>query len=223
MITRIFYICCLSLGLSYHAFTATNSVIIGYIGTPPTEMMKEVSKKFGLDIAINPGGIPVSYAGYLDYSNKDGLIQFGKQHASEKLRVIITPSIHFEFVKGSTISHTTLNKELSISGVQNVKSYLFEKKKDNDGNSFWHVAKNIVPTKIRSFDLIIFAQPEEIVVNEGDYYIGEESSHMVLPKNCIVTAAPITRIDMMDISQYFKPIPVTQKENDRIQIAIESM
>ena len=158
MTTRIFYLFCLWFGLSYHAFAATNSVILGYIGTPSSEMMERVHKEFGKDVTINPGGIPVSYAGYLDYSNSDGLIQFAKHHTSETLRVLITPRIHFEFVKGSTISHTSFtDKTMSISNPSAAKSYLFEKKKNADGAAYWHVTKDTLPTKIRSFDLFFLS------------------------------------------------------------------
>lgn len=74
-----------------------------------TELTIETKKKeFDKKINFKLGGIPMLYGGFLSYGKT---IDFPLRHTSQKLYIVVTPSIRVVPIEGETLSHLTLEKQ----------------------------------------------------------------------------------------------------------------
>lgn len=154
------------------------------------------------------------YGGYVDISNTDGLISFPLRHVSQKLYVALTPDIHLVKVKGDTLSH----REFIVRDDNPVKLYLFERveRKVKDKTMVvWVVKEEKIPDdkKINPITLVIFTDPKNIVVPEGEF-LAAASSHLVLPSLYVVgyVEQEKTLLRLLDYKCYFEPISVEEKK-----------
>jgi hypothetical protein len=154
-------------------------------------------------------GFIATYSGYMDISNKDGLLMFPLRHATPKIYIALSPAIELVKVLGETISHRqfTLNTESKL--------YLFERKLDKKKNAYWDVAEAKVPSdrKINPITLVIFAKIKNVVVPEGDF-LTTESSHLILPDIYVTGNFDQEKILLhaLDLKRYFETITADEKK-----------
>jgi len=189
----------------YYLFINLNadSRIILYIKTPPTNIVKNAIKASKKDLHIDkkmaPGqkiirvkagefftpklsGFLSVYAGFMDISDKDGLISFPLRHSKPKIYLAITKDIKIVKVKENTISHKEFLPDLQV------KLYSFEKKDSIDPKDptkktlYWSVneiqGKN--EKKVNPLTIVILTDPSNIYVPTGDF-LSMESPHLILP------------------------------------------
>ncbi|MFH1644037.1 MAG: hypothetical protein ABIA74_02575 [bacterium] len=160
----------------------------------------------------NLNGFIALYAGYMDYSNANGLISFPLRHTEPKIYVAITPRINLVKLKENTISHAEY-----VLDDENVKTeiYKFEKKKDNKGHSFWHSEKqNILDKKINSLTVVILSKPNNFYVALGDF-LSNDSKQIVLNDNIYVLGKNAQReilLNTLDIKRFFEPIDLQERK-----------
>ena len=73
-------------------------------------------------------GFIAIYAGFMDISDRDGLISFPLRHVSPKINVAVTEQINLIKVKENTISHREFLPQNQVPS----KLYSFERKEDID-------------------------------------------------------------------------------------------
>lgn len=163
-------------------------------------------------------GFVAIYAGFMDISNRDGLISFPLRHVTPKINVAITEQINLIKVKENTISH----REFLPIDKAKTKLYSFEKKEDVDPKDptqktqYWSVKEIPLPTdnKINPLTLVILTKPSNIYVPIGDF-MAVESNHLVLPEIFAIGNQKQSDIlfQTLDISRYFEPIT---KEDEKL-------
>ena len=156
-------------------------------------------------------GFVAIYAGFMDISDRDGLISFPLRHVSPKLNVAITEKINLIKVKDNTIAH----REFLPANQAQTKLYNFERKEDidpkdpNKKTQYWSVKEIPLPADniINPLTLVIFSKPSNIYVPVGDF-MTVESSHLVLPEIYVIGNKGQSDIlfQTLDISRYFEPI-----------------
>lgn len=188
-------------------FSGGQSLISGYLQPTPPTILHSVHPT---PPSARVGGIPLSYAGYLDYSNNDGYFSIPKHHIENHIRLYITPRINLHTAQGSTISHLSLDEKSPVKG------FLYTKSQDEKGMWYWKVQPFTPPAdkKIRSHDLVIFALPSDIYVDTHTHYPLTDTYQMILPKNIYVLRN--SDIDMLDIQKNFSLIKVN-KQVDPVQ------
>ncbi|KKQ49281.1 MAG: hypothetical protein US69_C0007G0030 [candidate division TM6 bacterium GW2011_GWF2_38_10] len=162
-----------------------------------------IKKKLKQEITYKLSGFFATYAGYTDTSNPDGLISFPLRHSTPKLYLAITPSINLVKVKGKTISH----REYIVDA--ETKMYLMEQKTDEHQTTYWEVSEQPLPEnrKVNPLTLIIFANPQNIIVPTGTF-LSEPSSHLILPELYVVGDIQQGSILLkaLDLKRFFEKI-----------------
>jgi hypothetical protein len=179
-----------------------DSRIVMYLTHPKREVIIGAGKtlKDYKDLALS--GFACIYGGYLDWSDKDGLISFPLRHATPKVYVVVTPRIELVNIKENTFSHRKF-----VPG-QPAIIYVCERKTDAKNNLYWHVTTEKIPTSliINPLALVIISQPNNIFINQGDF-ICTDGGQMVLPPFYVVgdndnKAAAYA----LSITRFFEPI-----------------
>lgn len=160
----------------------------------------------------NLNGFIALYAGYMDYSNANGLITFPLRHTEPKLYVAITPQINLIRLKENTISHAEYIDNPNIK----TDIYKFEKKKDNKGNSFWHSEKQTIPNdkRVNPLTVVILSKPNNFYVSTGDF-LSNDSKQIVLYNNIYVLGKQAQReilLNTLDIKRFFEPIDLEERK-----------
>ncbi len=155
------------------------------------------------------GGIPVLYAGFVDFSNSDGLVQFPLRHEAPKVYVVITPSISVKPVEDAkkTLSHLEFMPQLSK---ELCEVYLYEVIQGAEKKEMWKVSKlpSLPPdNRISMISLIILTNPYNLGIVPG-VYEKDEKNHYVLPSMYIVARRERekTESEVLSILPYFEPI-----------------
>lgn len=149
------------------------------------------------------------YGGYMDISNKDGLIMFPLRHATPKIYVAIAPTVELVKVQGETISHREflLNEESKL--------YSFERKVDAKKNAYWQVTAAQLPAdrKVNPITLVLFAKASNIAIFEGNF-LAAESSHLILPDIAVLGNLDQEKIllQALDLRRYFETITLDKKK-----------
>jgi hypothetical protein len=150
------------------------------------------------------------YAGYMDISNKDGLIQFPLRQAATKLYVAFTEKINLIKVKDNTFSH----RQFANPQKHPTKLYLYEKQEDEKKNKFWNVQEVPLPEdrKINPLTLIIFTQPTNVFVKTGAF-ICSSSQHMVLPEIYVIDTQDqaLSALNILKVKRFFEPVNLEEK------------
>lgn len=164
-------------------------------------------------------GFVAIYSGFMDISDRDGLISFPLRHVTPKLNIAITEQINLVKVKENTIAH----REFLPPDKVQTKLYNLEQKEDVDPEDptkktqYWSVKEIPLPTdhKINPLTLVIFAKPSNIYVPVGDF-MSVESSHLVLPEIYVIGNKNQSNIlfQTLDITRYFEPINKEQEKID---------
>jgi hypothetical protein len=186
--------------------------------TIPSKTVKKQINGARKWLAPKLSGFVAIYAGFVDISDRDGLISFPLRHVTPKINVAITEQINLIKVKENTVSHREF---FPINQVQ-TKLYNFERKEDVDPKDptkktqYWNVKEIPLPAdnKINPLTLVIFAKPSNIYVPVGDF-MSVESSHLVLPEIFVIGNKNQSDIlfQTLDINRYFEPIT---KEHEKI-------
>ncbi len=149
------------------------------------------------------------YGGYLDISNRDGLLSFPLRHTSPKLYIAITPTINMINIKGNTFSH----REFVIG--EPASYYSFEMKEDEKKNSYWEVKEIPIPAdrKINPITLVIISDPKNIYVPKGQF-LATANVQLVLPSIYVVgrNNNDTAILNMLDIRRYFEPVKFEDKK-----------
>ena len=221
--------------------TKTDPVIVTYLQKAPFQIIKPIEKKdipnkldnliqktpgqisnkllkktFKNKIIPDVAGFLAIYAGYIDYSNKDGLISFPLRHTpATKAFLLITEEIKLTKVKGNTFSYATTNTTNT-----NAELYVCEKKKNKNNILYWEVKKTNLPTtgRINPLTITLLTNPKNVFVEEGDFK-SEKSNNLILPNNIyIVGNKNNTKILLrsLNITQYFEPIEFEEKKANEI-------
>jgi hypothetical protein len=205
----------------------------------------------GLKQALLPslGGFPTFYAGYLDYSDKDGTVHFPLRHTSHKLYLVVTPTFeiapfnknivqNLRFPNQTTPQHEdtlepqSLEKEaeqLRLSKEEVSELYLCERKKLDDGTLFWNVSKAPLPENrlISKLSLIILTKPKNLVVPCGTFFIDpSHQHHYFLPPIYVVGTVDQNRtlLNASELLPFFEPVnqAVTKTPNNVTQSLIKN-
>jgi hypothetical protein len=150
------------------------------------------------------------YAGYMDISNKDGLIQFPLRQAANKLYIAFTEKINLIKVKDNTFSH----KQFANPQKHPTKLYLYEKQEDEKKNKFWKVQEVPLPKdkKISPLTLVIFTRPTNVFIETGAF-ICSNSQHMVLPEIYIIDTQDqaLSALNILKVKRFFEPVKFEEK------------
>lgn len=154
-------------------------------------------------------GFLAIYGGYMDVSNKDGLLMFPLRHATPKIYVALSPTIELVKVQGETISH----REFLLN--EDSKLYSLERKVDNKKNAYWQVSAAQLPTdrKVNPITLVLFAKAKNVALLEGDF-LAAESSHLILPDIFVLGNFDQEKIllQTLDLKRYFETITIDKKK-----------
>jgi hypothetical protein len=181
--------------------------ISSFLFKTPHGTSRKLLKNHFSDLNLRRDGLLSLYAGYLDFSSRDGMITFPLRHVpASKLYVVITPYVELNFIAGQTISHASLP-----NGKQDVVSYVFEKKKDANNMWFWSIRKTfdaINDGRISPLAIVLLAKPRTIFVKTGDH-MSSESSNVVIP-NTLYVVGNYERekilVNALGRLNYFEPI-----------------
>ena len=190
------------------------STLNNYISTrPPSKIAKKILHgKLRQDMLPKIGGFPALYAGFLDYSNKDGLISFPLRHTSPKLYIVITKKIKLEMIEKDTVSH------LELTDPAATKIYLFEKKQDENKQYYWDVTEQQKPedNRVNPISMVILSNPANLYVQTGDF-MATENSNLILPNIFVVGAFEKEKIilDSMNFFNNFESIETVQKAHKK--------
>jgi hypothetical protein len=173
------------------------------------KMVKNEMKKY---LQPDVSGFISLYGGYVDYSNKDGLISFPLRHTSPKLYLVVTQDIKLVNVRGNTISHLEFKSEKESPA----KIYLFEKKEDKNKQYFWQVSEQGIPEDklINKLSVVLLTNPKNIYVALGDF-MSNDSKHIILPNNVYVVGIGGNNkllLESLDIKRYFEPVEVEEQK-----------
>lgn len=156
------------------------------------------------------GGFMAIYGGFLDISNKDGIIQFPLRQTAQKLYIAFTDKIKLIKVKGNTFSH----REFADQIKHPIKLYLYEKKVDNKNNSFWSVQEAKLPEDkvISPITMIFFTNPSNVVVQTGDF-LSNNSQHFVLPEIYVIDTFNQALVDLgvLKVKRFFESVKFEEK------------
>lgn len=154
-------------------------------------------------------GFLAAYGGYMDISDKDGEIIFPRHQAAAKIYVALAPAIKLVQVKGNTFSH----QEFEFGDES--KLYVFERKIDRNKTTYWNVKETKIPKdkKINPITIVIFANPNNMYIPQGDF-ISEESGNLILPTIYVIGDTDQGKIFLqaLDLKCYFERIT---KENKK--------
>lgn len=177
---------------------------------PPSKLSRKLVK--GQSSCFKPplSGFMALYAGYITSSDANGILSFPLRHAAPKVYLAITNQIGLIKVQNNTISH----KEY-LPKQADVQLYLFEKKNDPQGASYWHITEESLPAtnKINPLTVVLITKPKNIVVAPGDY-MTTPGIQLVLPEIYVVGNNDIvdTTLKSLDYKYFFERITTQEKK-----------
>jgi len=182
----------------------------------PVEFTKKRLSRDVEDVLHQLSGFISLYAGYLDYSNKDGLIVLPLRHKEPKTYIVITPRIVPKKVFSNTIAHV----EYELPDIQDpVKIYQLDRKKDDKGDFFWRVKAIERPKdkKINPIAVVLLTLPENIYIREGDH-LATDDPNLILPNLYVVgnTEKPHAMLDFLDIKRFFETIEIGRTTKEKL-------
>lgn len=169
---------------------AEKTININLIPYPLTKkdistMIKEVEKpgrmpKTEMDALLKPApvnGIFLSYSGFIDASDSNGLVSFARRTPAPHIALIITKEVKPMYTFGNTVHHWEL---------KNDNASLFMMRKEFDAQtkkSYWDVKKESLPEKkiIPLEAVILFANPEDVYVPEGITINKDSGENLFVP------------------------------------------
>lgn len=177
--------------------------------TKPSDLTKSIiNNKINFLKILHLDGFVAFYKGYIDYSNKDGLISFPLKHINSRLYIAITPEIEIIKIKGNTVSH--FKKEQNVP----LQIYMLDKQHDENNIAYWKIYKLINPEEqeIQENTLILLTNPDNIFIPEGDF-ITPETIQMILPNIYVIGNINHENILLksLDIKRFFEPIKINEQ------------
>ncbi|MFA5306994.1 MAG: hypothetical protein WC365_06115 [Candidatus Babeliales bacterium] len=186
--------------------------IVIYLTHPQREVITGAGQRLKNYTDLPLSGFACIYAGYLDWSDTDGLVSFPLRHTSPKIYVAVTPRIELVNVKESTYSHRKF-----VPG-QPAVMYRFERKTDTKNNLYWEVTTEKIPADltINPLAIVIITNPSNIYITTGNF-ICTDGGQMVLPPFYVVgrndNKAALSNFS--SIQRFFEPVTKKQeKTND---------
>lgn len=178
---------------------------------PPSKLSRKMIKgQYTAYFKPALGGFMAIYAGYITYSDLNGIISFPLRHSAPKIYLAITSEIRLIKVRDNTVSHREYAPQEAP-----VQLYVFEKKQENEGQVYWSIKEEKVPTnnKINPLTLILLTKPKNIVVAPGDY-ITNPGIQLVLPEVYVVGNGGVvqTILKSLDYKSFFERIKVEEKK-----------
>lgn len=181
------------------------------IHAPSAVSQKMVKYALRASLRPNLGGIVAIYGGYMDISDRDGLISFPLRHITPKLYLAITPRIELINIKGNTFAH----REYATDDQNPTNIYSFELKQDAKKYTYWDVQEEQVPQdkKINPITLVLLANPKNMYVPLGQF-MTTPNVQLILPDIYITGQANNEQalLTALDIRRYFEPITIEQKK-----------
>lgn len=160
-------------------------------------------------------GIFVTYAGFFTYSgftNNNGQVIFPRRNKKPRIKILVTQMITPIFEPAINKPSATIN-HWELSNPNNSQFYICELKQDPDIKLyFWNTSQRRLPVNkiIPNDTLIIFADPENIIIPTGPIKIGINTPHFFLPD--IFVSPKINRslnaLRFIKIKKYFAPIKI---------------
>ena len=192
-------------------------------------------------------GFAALYGGFINYSDKNGLISFPLLHKEEKIYLVITANIKPNIIYGNTISHLTLLPEPKRKKVY-AQIYLLEKieekpekkpaadttpkeeaEKEAQPIWYWKVTKQKIPKNntINALSFVLLTRPKNIYFPVKDS-ITSELKHLVLPPMYVLNDESNDKLimNLLDITRYFEPISTdmkSAKEDTVNQVLIKNL
>lgn len=188
---------------------------------------KIASKLFKAELAkgLMPtlSGFPALYAGYIDYSNEDGLIQFPLRHTAPKVYLVVTPAIKMVPLSGNTFQFLKIADdqgqfhEVAIEKPEQTQIYCYERKKLKDETLFWEVSAVDIPEsrRISMISIVLLTPARNVMVQTGSFVIdATQQLHLQLPSPFIVGEVDKNKalIGAASMLPFFEPIDVTSKK-----------
>lgn len=161
-------------------------------------------------------GVTASYLGYISVTNHNGQISFPRKQQSSSVYILVTPRILPIFmIAPTTIHHWQLHPSMPA------ELYKVEQKADEiTGLYYFTTIKQTLPKdhKIDMNTIIIYADPNEVVVPEGAT-ITKYTTNLTLP-NIYVKNINITKASLyaLSIKEYFEQINEMYK-NSSLDVA----
>lgn len=185
-ITNVLF-CARTININLQAYPLTQKDI--------STMLTEVEKpgrlpRSEMEALLKPApinGIFVSYSGFIETSDNNGLVSFTRKHTSPHISLIITREVKPIYTFGNTVHHWELKNN-------NAAHFMIRKEFDEKTKkSYWDVQKEVLPTNniIPLEAVIIFADPEHIYVPEGITPIKESGENLFIPPVYIKKDIPI--------------------------------
>jgi hypothetical protein len=158
---------------------------------PSKTVKKQINGKYQAWLTPKLSGFISIYSGFMDISDRHGLISFPLRHTAPKINVAITEQVNLIKVKENTISHREFLP-------QSVKEMPLPA--DN---------------KINPLTLVILTKPSNLFIPVGDF-MAIESNHMVLPEIYAIGNNDQENIlfQTLDIRRYFETITTEDKKID---------
>ena len=148
-------------------------------------------------------GIYVSHAGLVAHSDSNGQVAFPLIHPDDSFTIAITDSIKPILLFSNTVHHLeTIENNPAVF-------YTFTRTKVEKAPPVWVVKKIDPPAghKIPDDALVIFSQPEHIIVAEGTFH-ADEGQNAILPSIYINDSTPLSvnALQFIKINKFFAPI-----------------
>lgn len=197
------------------------------------EEMQKLPQNIDKECKPNLNSTPVIAAARYTYP-KDGLARLPLSWASEKVYLVISPSIKLITLQGETKNHAELDLMANTKATLDPQAriYLCERKKkqapttgasDSKSNpeiSYWSITEKTIPTKLSPLSVVIIADPKNLVVQKGEF-MTDPGSHFILPPIFVVGASTSEVLSgFTDIKRYLEP--VTEKTTVDAEKNIES-
>lgn len=199
------------LKLSQICVYADNRIVV-YLKNAPPEVINKTIEDANNKKLLTPklSGLVAIYGGYMDISDKDGIIQFPLRQASKKIYIAFTEKIKLVRVKNNTFSH----REFVNSKKNKTSIYLYEKKIDDKKNFYWNVKEVQVPQdkKINPLTMVIFTHPSNVFIRTGDF-LSNDSQHFVLPEIYVINTynQALTTLSILGVKRFFEPVKFEEK------------
>lgn len=208
---RGFFSIIVAIAWLYCMLQADNRIVL-YLRHAPDSIVRSIQKEAAVPDALakeamlpSLSGVTAMYGGYIDTSNKDGLISFPLRHATPKLYIAVTPRVSMVRTQGNTYSHREY-----VNDPQNpVALYQLDLKKDEKNRHYWSIQQITVPAdkKVNPLTVVLLADPASILIPQGNYMTGE-NVQLVFNDVYLLnrTSVETSLLQCLDHSRFFEPI-----------------
>lgn len=168
---------------------------------------KILNSKFSY--ATNPRGFHILFAGFSDTIDVNREARFPRYIQEDEIQMIITRKLIPVVIRGNTVEYFLHDTNYDIA------YYTLKRMHDPEKNiEYWNVEKKDIPQnkKIPASALIIFAEPNEIIVPTGKT-IATGGPNLVLPPIYTneKTDKDYNALSFIKINRYFDPIEQVTK------------